>query len=82
MGLTEVAAGTWRLESLVGPRNVYQYVLADGGQALIVDTGMTATPREVILPALRSVRDCGRRRRDGGRHPSRPRPSGRPCRPA
>ena len=55
MGLTEVAAGTWRLESMVGPRNVYQYVIADGGQALIVDTGMTATPREVILPALRTV---------------------------
>ena len=55
MGLTEVAAGTWRLESMVGPRNVYQYLIADGGQALIVDTGMTATPREVILPALRTV---------------------------
>jgi glyoxylase-like metal-dependent hydrolase (beta-lactamase superfamily II) len=55
MGLTEVAAGTWRLESLVGARNVYQYVIADGGQALIVDTGMTGTPREVILPALRAL---------------------------
>jgi glyoxylase-like metal-dependent hydrolase (beta-lactamase superfamily II) len=55
MGLTEVAARTWRLESMVGPRNVYQYLIADGGQALIVDTGMTATPREVILPALRTV---------------------------
>jgi glyoxylase-like metal-dependent hydrolase (beta-lactamase superfamily II) len=55
MGLTEVAAGTWRLESMVGPRNVYQYVVADGGQALIVDTGMTATPRDLILPGLRTL---------------------------
>lgn len=55
MSLTEIAPHTWRLESMVGPRNLYQYLLADGGQALIVDTGMTATPREVILPALRSV---------------------------
>ncbi|HEY3763711.1 MAG TPA: MBL fold metallo-hydrolase [Gaiellales bacterium] len=55
MGLTEVAAGTWRLDSLVGARNMFQYVIADGGQALIVDTGMSATPRDVILPGLRAV---------------------------
>jgi glyoxylase-like metal-dependent hydrolase (beta-lactamase superfamily II) len=55
VSLTEVAPGTWRLESLVGPRNLFQYLIADGGQALIVDTGMTATPREVVMPALRSV---------------------------
>ena len=55
MSLTEVAPRTWRLESMVGPRNLYQYLIADGGQALIVDTGMTATPRDVIVPALRSV---------------------------
>jgi glyoxylase-like metal-dependent hydrolase (beta-lactamase superfamily II) len=55
VSLTEVAAGTWRLESMVGPRNVFQYLIADRGQALLVDAGMTATPREVILPALRTV---------------------------
>jgi hypothetical protein len=51
----EVADATWRLESLVGPRNLYQYVIADGGEALIVDAGATATPREVIMPALRRI---------------------------
>ena len=55
MGLTEVAAGTWRLESLVGPRNMFQYVIADGGRAIVIDTGMSATPREVIMPGLRSL---------------------------
>jgi glyoxylase-like metal-dependent hydrolase (beta-lactamase superfamily II) len=51
----EIAAGTWRLESLVGTRNMFQYLIADGDEALVVDTGMTATPRDVILPAVRAV---------------------------
>jgi glyoxylase-like metal-dependent hydrolase (beta-lactamase superfamily II) len=51
----EITAQTWRLESLVGPRNMFQYVIADGGEAVIVDTGMTATPRDVIVPGLRAV---------------------------
>jgi glyoxylase-like metal-dependent hydrolase (beta-lactamase superfamily II) len=55
MSVAEVAPGTWRLGSMIGPRNLYQYLIADGGQALVVDTGMTATPREVIMPALRAV---------------------------
>ena len=55
MGVTEIAAGTWRLESLFGPRNLYQYVLADGDEAVVVDTGAGDTPREVIMPALRAL---------------------------
>jgi glyoxylase-like metal-dependent hydrolase (beta-lactamase superfamily II) len=43
------------MESLVGPRNMFQYLITDGDQALIVDTGMTATPRDVVLPAMRDV---------------------------
>jgi glyoxylase-like metal-dependent hydrolase (beta-lactamase superfamily II) len=51
----EIAAGTWRLESLVGPRNMFQYVIADGGEAVIVDAGMSTTPRDVIVPGIRAV---------------------------
>ena len=40
----EIAAGTWRFESLVGPRNMFQYLIADGDEAIVVDTGMTPTP--------------------------------------
>ena len=55
MSLTEIAAGTWRFESLVGPRNMFQYLIADGGEAILVDTGMTATPRDVIVPGMRTA---------------------------
>ena len=51
----EIAAGTWRFESLVGPRNMFQYLIADGGEAVVVDTGMSATPRDVIVPGMRAV---------------------------
>ena len=52
MGLTEIAPRTWRIESLIGPRNLYQYLLAsESGEALLVDAGTSATPEEVILPA-------------------------------
>jgi len=55
MSLTEIAAGTWRCESLVGPRNMFQYLIADGDEAIVVDTGMTATPRDVIVPGMRAA---------------------------
>jgi glyoxylase-like metal-dependent hydrolase (beta-lactamase superfamily II) len=55
MSLSEIAAGTWRFESLVGPRNMFQYLIADGDEAILVDTGMTATPRDVIVPGLRTA---------------------------
>jgi glyoxylase-like metal-dependent hydrolase (beta-lactamase superfamily II) len=55
MSLTEIAAGTWRFESLVGPRNMFQYLIADGDEAMVVDTGMTPTPRDVIMPGLRAA---------------------------
>src|SRR5437764_12140523 len=55
MSLTEIASGTWRCESLVGPRNMFQYLIADGDEAVVVDTGMTATPRDVIMPGMRAA---------------------------
>jgi glyoxylase-like metal-dependent hydrolase (beta-lactamase superfamily II) len=58
LGFIEIADRTWRIESLIGPRSLFQYVLAgDGrtGEALLVDTGTSATPRDAILPALRSL---------------------------
>src|SRR5690348_4464111 len=55
MTVTEIAAGTWRLESLFGARFLYQYVVSDGEEALIVDTGDATTPRDVIMPGLWSL---------------------------
>jgi glyoxylase-like metal-dependent hydrolase (beta-lactamase superfamily II) len=51
----EIAPGTWRIESLVGPRNLYQYLVEGDGDALLIDAGTSNTPRDVILPALRHV---------------------------
>ena len=48
---TEVAPGIVRIESVLGPRPFSQYLLRDE-LTLLVDTGVTATPHEVILPAL------------------------------
>jgi glyoxylase-like metal-dependent hydrolase (beta-lactamase superfamily II) len=55
MTVTEIAAGTWRLESLFGTRFLYQYVILDGDEALILDAGDATTPREVIMPGLWSL---------------------------
>jgi glyoxylase-like metal-dependent hydrolase (beta-lactamase superfamily II) len=55
--LEEIGQGTWRLQSELDGRNVYQYLIAseDGRELALVDTGTAATPREVVLPALRHV---------------------------
>jgi glyoxylase-like metal-dependent hydrolase (beta-lactamase superfamily II) len=58
LGVVEIADRTWRIESLIGPRNLFQYVLAGDGrtaEALLVDTGTSATPRDAIFPALRRL---------------------------
>jgi glyoxylase-like metal-dependent hydrolase (beta-lactamase superfamily II) len=47
----EVAPGIHRIESVLGPRPFCQYLLRDE-RALLVDTGVSATPEGVILPAL------------------------------
>ena len=57
MGVVEIAERTWHIESLIGLRNRFQYLLVgDGGDALLIDAGTSATPHEAILPALRRVR--------------------------
>src|SRR5207248_1476442 len=43
-------------DSACGPRTLCQYLLAGEGEALLVDAGTSATPRDAILPALRHVR--------------------------
>jgi glyoxylase-like metal-dependent hydrolase (beta-lactamase superfamily II) len=55
--VAEIGPTTWRLQGRVGARNVYQYLVAsdDRGELLLIDTGMSETPREVIIPALRSL---------------------------
>lgn len=55
MGAREIAARTWRIESRIGSRNLFQYLLAGDDVALLVDTGTSETPRDAILPALREV---------------------------
>lgn len=55
MGVSEIAARTWRIESRIGPRNLFQYLLAGDDVALLVDAGTAETPREAILPALQDV---------------------------
>jgi len=55
MTLTEISASTWRVESLIGNRNLYQYIVVDQGQALIIDAGMASTARDAIIPAVRSL---------------------------
>lgn len=55
MGVVEIAPRTWRIESLIGPRNLFQYVIAGDEAVLILDTGTSQTPRHEILPALRRL---------------------------
>jgi len=55
VGVSEIAERTWRIESRIGPRNLFQYLLAGDDVALLVDTGTSETPHEAILPALREV---------------------------
>jgi len=55
--VVEIGEDTWRLQGRVGPRNVYQYLVAsaDRDELLLIDTGTAETPREVVLPALRRL---------------------------
>ncbi len=55
MNVTEVGPEVWRIESLLGPRSLFQYVVASGQDVLLVDTGTSSTPREAIVPALRRL---------------------------
>jgi glyoxylase-like metal-dependent hydrolase (beta-lactamase superfamily II) len=46
----EVAPGIERIESVFGPRPFAQYLLRGGERSMLVDTGVDATPGDVILP--------------------------------
>ena len=54
MTVQEVAPGIYRIESVLGPRPFAQYLLRDE-RSLLVDTGITTTPDEVILPAFQEL---------------------------
>ena len=54
MTTREVAPGTYRIESILGPRPFAQYLLREE-RSLLVDTGIASTPDEVILPAFHEL---------------------------
>ncbi len=81
--IEEVAAGIFRIESALGARFMCQYLLVGDEAALLVDTGLSTTPAEVIEPALErlgaspslilvshaDVDHCGGNRALRARHP-------------
>lgn len=56
----ELYPGVIQIQSLFGPRNLFQYLFL-GERVLLVDSGVATTPEKVILPALEKA----------GKHPSR-----------
>jgi glyoxylase-like metal-dependent hydrolase (beta-lactamase superfamily II) len=48
----EVVPGIYRIESDLGPRFMCQYFLGGSDRRVLVDTGIAATPRDVIAPYL------------------------------
>jgi glyoxylase-like metal-dependent hydrolase (beta-lactamase superfamily II) len=50
----EVAPGIFRIESILGPRPFAQYLLREE-RSLLVDTGITTTPDDLILPAFQAL---------------------------
>jgi glyoxylase-like metal-dependent hydrolase (beta-lactamase superfamily II) len=51
----QVAPGIHRIESDLGPRFMCQYLFAGEDRILLLDTGIAATPEEVIVPYLQGV---------------------------
>jgi glyoxylase-like metal-dependent hydrolase (beta-lactamase superfamily II) len=50
--ITEVDSGLYRLEAPLGDRIVCCYLLRGSEYALLVDSGVSTTPAEVLVPAL------------------------------
>jgi glyoxylase-like metal-dependent hydrolase (beta-lactamase superfamily II) len=50
--MEEVAPGIHRIESDLGPRFMAQYLLVGEERSVLVDTGLSSTPDEVLAPAL------------------------------
>jgi glyoxylase-like metal-dependent hydrolase (beta-lactamase superfamily II) len=53
--MEEVATGVHRIESDLGPRFMAQYLLVGAERSVLVDTGLSSTPDEVLAPALSSI---------------------------
>jgi glyoxylase-like metal-dependent hydrolase (beta-lactamase superfamily II) len=84
MMVHEVATGIHRIESDLGPRFMAQYLLVGDDRTILIDTGLAATPDEVLIPALDHARvepdlilishadldHCGGNRRMRERYPS------------
>jgi glyoxylase-like metal-dependent hydrolase (beta-lactamase superfamily II) len=51
----EVARGIHRIESDLGPRFMCQYALVGEERTLLVDTGISGTPEQVLAPYLESI---------------------------
>ena len=54
--MEEVATGVHRIESDLGPRFMAQYLLVGAERSVLVDTGLSTTPDEVLAPALSTAR--------------------------
>jgi glyoxylase-like metal-dependent hydrolase (beta-lactamase superfamily II) len=52
MKLEEVAPGIHRIESDIGARFVAEYLLVGEERTMLIDTGLSNTPDEALLPAL------------------------------
>jgi glyoxylase-like metal-dependent hydrolase (beta-lactamase superfamily II) len=51
--VTEVGERTWRIATMIGERDLFQYLIAgEDERAVLIDTGTARTPEEAILPAL------------------------------
>ena len=51
----EILPGIHRIESDLGERFMCQYLLIGEGRAVLIDTGLAATPEEIIAPYLESI---------------------------
>jgi glyoxylase-like metal-dependent hydrolase (beta-lactamase superfamily II) len=51
----EVAPGIHRIESDLGPRFMCQFLLRGKERAVLVDTGLRATPEEALVPYLEGI---------------------------
>jgi glyoxylase-like metal-dependent hydrolase (beta-lactamase superfamily II) len=54
--LDEIDDRTWRVSTLFGGRDLFQYVLSgEDGATLVIDAGIASTPRDAIVPGLRRL---------------------------
>jgi glyoxylase-like metal-dependent hydrolase (beta-lactamase superfamily II) len=51
---TELYPGAYRIASLFGPRNLFQYLLV-GDAVVLFDTGIAPTPQAAIFPAMKKL---------------------------